>query len=53
VEIVALGIDYGSKTSGFTAAAGYSSKGVVQGPSKYKGQRCGCLASGFDKKLET
>jgi predicted nuclease with RNAse H fold len=30
VEIVALGIDYGSKTSGFTAAASYSSTGVVQ-----------------------
>jgi predicted nuclease with RNAse H fold len=38
VEIVALGIDYGSKTSGFTAAAGYSSKGVVQVHQSTKGK---------------
>ena len=30
MEVVALGIDYGSKTSGFTAAASYSSAGTVQ-----------------------
>ena len=38
MEIVALGIDYGSKTSGFTAAAGYSSKGVVQVHQSTKGK---------------
>ena len=30
MEVVALGIDYGSKTSGFTAAASYSSTGTVK-----------------------
>jgi predicted nuclease with RNAse H fold len=30
VEVVALGIDYGSKTSGFTAMASYCSSGEVQ-----------------------
>ena len=38
MEIVALGIDYGSKTSGFTAAAGYSSTGVVQVYQSTKGK---------------
>ena len=30
MEVVALGIDYGSKTSGFTAMASYCSSGEVQ-----------------------
>lgn len=38
MEIVALGIDYGSKTSGFTAAASYSSKGVVDVYQSEKGK---------------
>ena len=38
MEVVALGIDYGSKTSGFTAAASYSSTGTVQVYQSAKGK---------------
>ncbi len=38
MEVVALGIDYGSKTSGFTAAASYSSTGIVQVYQSIKGK---------------
>lgn len=52
MEIVALGIDYGSKTSGFTAAASYSSKGVVHVYQSVKGKDADAWLLALTQKLK-